>query len=270
MDKYAVLGNPIEHSRSPFIHNNFAKNSNQEMEYGKILCPLDKFVETVNEFKKDGGKGLNVTVPFKEEALKYADVVLPRAQRAGAGNTLKFEDGKVYVDNTDGAGIVWDFLRLGWVLKDKSILILGAGGACKGILGPILDEEPKQITIANRTFEKAQLLTKQSSKIVATTYDDLNIQNHQYDLIINSTSCSLHGELPNISEDILKKATYVYDLMYASKDTIFIEKAKELGICNVADGLGMLVGQAALSFKLWRNVEPNATETLELLRKSIK
>lgn len=274
MDKYAVLGNPVEHSRSPFIHNKFAMIEQQNLTYGRILCPLHEFIGTVDNFKREGGCGLNITVPFKEDALKYADKMTSRARRAGAANTLRFDkDGVVWADNTDGAGIIWDFKRLGWNLQAKRILILGAGGATRGIVGPIVDEQAAVVTIVNRTVEKAQAIARlfvdANVKVNACSYDDLNLSNESFDLIINATSCSLHGALPDVSESILKSCHYAYDLMYGDKDTTFISKVRALGNAECADGLGMLVGQAALSFKFWRGVMPNAQVVLDELRQMI-
>lgn len=274
MDKYAVLGNPVEHSRSPFIHTQFAHHTAQNLTYGRILCPIDGFKETVDKFRQDGGLGLNVTVPFKGQALRYADVATKRAQRAGAANTLRFgRDGVVWADNTDGAGIVWDFKRLNWPLKAARILILGAGGAARGIVGPIVDEKPESILIVNRTEAKAQEIAKafaQSDVLVeAMSYEALNASAQTFDLIINSTSCSLHGEIPGVCASIISSCSYAYDLMYSENNTAFINEAKALGVKNVADGLGMLVGQAALSFEFWRGVHLDATEVLVELRKMV-
>ncbi|MBQ3775441.1 MAG: shikimate dehydrogenase [Ruminobacter sp.] len=267
MDKYAVLGNPINHSRSPFIHTMFAETTLQNMEYGRLLCPLDDFKNTVDNFRREGGKGLNVTVPFKEQAYAYADTLTDRASKAGAVNTIKFcDDGTVVGDNTDGAGFIYDIKRLGWNFAGKRILILGAGGAARGIIGPILDESPEEILLVNRTLEKAQLIQKNFSQLKVATYESLTGDDISYDVIINATSLSLSGQLPQMN-DSLYKGALVYDLMYGKTDTtVFTEYAKEHGATQVSDGLGMLVGQAALSFNLWRGVSPDPAPVLKALR----
>lgn len=271
MDKYAVLGNPIGHSKSPFIHTIFAQETNQDMEYGSILSPLDGFKETVDNFRKNGGKGLNITVPFKEEAYKYADNLSDRAKKAGAVNTLKFlDDGSSFGDNTDGFGFIWDLKRLNWEVKDSSILLIGAGGALKGIIGPIMEEKPKNVVLVNRTIEKARAIKELYPSIKVLSFEDLNGSNETFNIVVNCTSLSLSNKLPNISEKFITKNSHVYDLMYSNKNTIFLDWAKSLGCNNISDGLGMLVGQAALSFNLWRGVMPESKNVFLKLRELIK
>lgn len=267
MDKYAVLGNPVEHSKSPVIHTMFASSTKQQMEYGRLLCPLDAFKETVDTFKKNGGKGLNITVPFKEEAYQYATTLTPRAKIAKAVNTLKFnDDGEIIGDNTDGYGFIWDIKRLGWDFNNKKLLLIGAGGALKGILFPILEQEPKEVYLVNRTIQKALDLQKQYPKLIVRSFEELNGDEVVFDYIINCTSLSLTNQLPNLDKKFIHKNVCVYDLMYASEPTIFLSWAKNLGAQDAQDGLGMLVGQAALSFKLWRGVIPEAAEVFIKLR----
>ena len=263
MDKYAVLGNPVSHSMSPLLHKFFAETTNEELTYEAILVENGEFEKTLDDFFAHGGKGCNITVPCKLDAYKYADTLTVYAQKARAVNTLKLcPDNTVIGDNTDGRGLVADLMRLQAEIKAGNILIIGAGGAAQGIIQPLLNEEPKLVTVANRTFEKAQKLADDyDERVEASSFDALD--NH-YDLIINATSSSLKGELPKISPDIIRGASLVYDLMY-SKDgsTVFTRKAMELGVGRAYDGFGMLVGQAILSFELWRGVRPDFEKALK-------
>ena len=270
MKKFAVLGNPIKHSKSPFIHKEFSIETNIELIYDFLLCPLDGFVQCVDNFRENGGLGLNITVPFKEHAYAYATELTDRAKKAKAVNTLKFfENGKVVGDNTDGDGIIWDFKRLGWELADKDILIIGAGGASRGILGPILELNPKSISLINRTFEKAKLIQEDYPSISVGTLESTNDLDKKYDIVINATSLSLSNHVPSISKQIFKLNTCCYDLMYTpSGETSFLEWCVEQGVSkdNVSDGLGMLVGQAALSFQLWHGVLPDGKDIIAKVR----
>ncbi len=265
-DKYAVLGNPIGHSKSPFIHTEFAKLCQQDMEYTSLLCPLDDFKGTVDNFFTQNGKGLNITVPFKEQAYQYATQLTLRAKDAGAVNTLKYEDGKIIGDNTDGAGFMWDITNRGWSLTDKTVLLVGAGGAARGILGPIMQAKPRLVVIVNRTVSKAQAVAKLFPGVQYFAYDDERLAQMNFEVVINCTSLSLQGKLPPLHNSIITSATKAYDLMYATQPTVFLQWAQKLGAQDVADGLGMLVGQAAESFSLWRGVEPNASAVLATLR----
>lgn len=268
-DKYAVLGNPVAHSKSPLIHSQFAEQTNQDLVYDKVHVPLDDFSDAVDAFMESGGKGVNITVPFKEEAFKKANVLTERAQKAGAVNTLKLQaDGSLLGDNTDGAGLVRDILQnLGWQITGKTIVVLGAGGAVRGVLGPLLAEKPAKVLVANRTIEKAQTLAalfKQDGNIEAFAYDQL--PKTAVDMIINGTSASLSGSVPPISPVLIAAHTACYDMMYSKELTPFLSFAKNAGSENLADGLGMLVEQAAEAFYLWRGVMPETKPVIAALR----
>ncbi|MEW6994655.1 shikimate dehydrogenase [Colwelliaceae bacterium MEBiC 14330] len=268
LDQYCVFGNPIAHSRSPEIHQNFAKETNQAILYKKQLVELDGFAAAVKSFIDSGGKGANVTVPFKEQALTLADQLSERAALAGAVNTLTFKNGKVYGDNTDGEGLVQDLIRNKVVLNGCRILIIGAGGAAKGVLLPLLSQQPSAITIANRTVSKAQQLCQHFSdkRVQACHFTEVTQQN--YDLIINATSASLSGNLPAISSEVINANVTCYDMVYGQDETPFLKWAKEHGCAKTIDGLGMLVGQAAVSFSIWREVTPNTLSVINKLRAS--
>ena len=268
-DQYCVFGNPIEHSRSPEIHHMFANKSQQIINYQKVLVPVEGFSKAIKDFISTNGRGANVTVPFKEQAMSLADQLSPRAASAGAVNTLTFKDGIIYGDNTDGEGLVIDLLANNVTLKQRNILLLGAGGAARGVLLPLLSQQPKSIVIANRTLSKADNICHQfaDQRLTASSYSD--VANKHYDLIINATSASLAGDLPPISSDIINNQVVCYDMMYGKSDTAFIEWAKCHGAKKVIDGLGMLVGQAAASFKVWRGVTPEVKPVIEQLRKTL-
>jgi shikimate dehydrogenase len=267
MDLYAVFGNPISHSKSPFIHNLFANQTMQQMQYEAVEAPLDDFKNSLNSFFNEGGKGCNVTVPFKEEAYLYAQQLTPRAKLAGAVNTLKLtDDGIVIGDNTDGAGLLLDIQNNHIDLKNARILLLGAGGAARGVCGPLLQESPAELVIANRTDSKAQSLAQMfcdHGNVTACEFANLS---GDFNLIINSTSASLSGSLPPISGDLIQSNTAIVDMMYSPEGTIFNRWAKEQGAYIVLDGLGMLVGQAAESFAIWRGIKPGAKQVLSELR----
>jgi len=267
-DKYAVFGNPIAHSKSPIIHAEFAKQTGQNLEYVAILADIGKFAEAVNEFAKQGGKGLNVTVPFKQDAWAFVTACNTNAEKAGAVNTIIINEGGEFIgDNTDGVGLVRDITKnLDFEIKDKKVLILGAGGAVRGVLGPLLKENPLSITIANRTVSKAVELAELFSdegNISATSFDEAGKQN--YDLIINGTAASLNGDLPPIADSVYSDAC-CYDMMYGKGDTVFMLQAKSCGAQQAWDGLGMLAEQAAESFFLWRGVRPNTGNVMQKLR----
>jgi shikimate dehydrogenase len=267
MDQYAVIGNPISHSKSPLIHSLFAQQTRQELEYKKIESPLDGFALVVKQFFDNKGKGLNVTVPFKEEAWSLCEKLSERAHLAGAVNTLYCnEDGLLCGDNTDGVGLVNDLKNNHVQLEGKKILIIGAGGAVRGVLQPILNERPTAVVITNRTLSKAEALVgvfSDYSQMSSQRYDQLN---ESFDVVINGTSASLNGELPNISGAIFSPDTCVYDMMYSKEDTIFNAWAKKCKVNAVYDGLGMLVEQAAEAFQLWRGLRPETREVIQLLR----
>lgn len=270
-DQYAVFGNPINHSKSPAIHRQFAEQTGQDMHYSKQLINEADFEKSAQDFFAQGGKGLNITVPFKLEAFSFAQQLTPRAQRAGAVNTLALQaDGKILGDNTDGIGMVHDMHNLDWQLEGKRILILGAGGAVRGILQPLLEEQPAQIIIANRTFSKAEELVKQFHDLgdmQARTFEQLS--GEHFDIVINGTSASLNGELPPLPDNLLNTNACCYDMMYGAEPTIFMRWAAENGAAKIADGLGMLVGQAAEAFYIWRHIRPEVIPVITALRRQL-
>jgi len=261
-DRYAVFGHPIAHSKSPQIHAAFARQTGQDMSYEAILAPKDGFAASVAAFIAAGGRGANVTVPFKEEAYRLASRLSPRAQHAGAVNTLVFDDG-ILGDNTDGAGLVADLTRnLRCALAGKRILLVGAGGAARGVIDPLLDQTPAELVIANRTVSRAQELADLFGRGVrACGFDALDMP---FDLVINATAASLAGELPPLSPHIFTAGTLAYDMMYG-RDTPFLAFARSHGAAT-ADGLGMLVEQAAEAFYLWRGVRPDTAPVIAALR----
>ena len=261
-DRYAVFGHPIAHSKSPQIHASFARQTGQDMSYEAILAPRDGFAASVAAFIAAGGRGANVTVPFKEEAYRLASRLSPRAQHAGAVNTLVFDDG-ILGDNTDGAGLVADLTRnLHCALAGKRILLVGAGGAARGVIDPLLDQTPAELVIANRTVSRAQELADRFGRGVrACGFDALDMP---FDLVINATAASLAGELPPLSPRIFTAGTLAYDMMYG-RDTPFLAFARSYGAAT-ADGLGMLVEQAAEAFYLWRGVRPDTAPVIAALR----
>ncbi|MGQ0286681.1 shikimate dehydrogenase [Pasteurellaceae bacterium 22721_9_1] len=258
MDKYAVWGNPIAQSKSPQIHRLFAQQTQQSMEYVAMLGDLTQFEQQLSQFFAQGAKGCNITAPFKERAFALADEHSEQALMAEACNTLKrLDNGKLYADNTDGVGLVTDLTRLGWLKPNNKILILGAGGATKGVLLPLLQAQ-QNILISNRTLAKAQGLADKFAaygNIQAVELSQIPMQH--FDLVINATSLGLQGATVDIQPELLRHAGAVYDMQYAKDtDTPFIAWAKSLGVKTMSDGFGMLVGQAAHSFKLWRGVMP--------------
>jgi len=270
MDQYAVFGNPIKHSKSPFIHTLFANQTAQQLVYSAIEAPIDDFKGTLDHFFAGAGKGCNITVPFKEQAFQYAQQLTKRATLAGAVNTLKLtDDGLIIGDNTDGAGLVLDLRNNHVNLKGARILLLGAGGAARGVCGPLLDESPEELVIANRTFSKAETLAGIFNELGNINACEFSQLNGEFDLIINSTSASLSGEVPPISSSLVRPETAIYDMMYSAEATAFNSWAKELGSRLVIDGLGMLVGQAAESFAIWRAIKPGAKQVLIELRHNL-
>ena len=269
-DHYAVFGNPIEHSKSPAIHTAFAAAMGEDICYQKKLVDEGGFVAAADEFFTAGGKGLNITVPFKQDAYSYAARLTSRARHAGAANTLSFqEDGTVLGDTTDGVGMVRDMVdNLGWQIKGKKVLVLGAGGAVRGVLEPLLELLPQHVVIANRTIDKALQLSKgfaEMGYLLGCGFDMLPGQ--QFDLVINGTSASLAGELPPLPDDLLMGGATCYDMMYGSEPTVFMTWAQQHGASAVTDGLGMLVEQAAESFAIWRGIKPETKSVIEDLRK---
>lgn len=269
MDRYAVMGNPVAHSKSPRIHALFAAQTNQQLQYDAILVEKGGFREAVAGFLQHGGKGLNITVPFKEDAWALAATRSERAEVAGAVNTLVLdESGRHFGDNTDGAGLVRDLLyNHGAVLMNKRLLLVGAGGAARGVIEPLLDETPALLVIANRTAGKAVELARMFCGIGQIEGCGLNdIDGQTFDIIINATAASLSGEVPALPESIVTADSWCYDMMYANKPTAFMAWSQRLGAARSMDGLGMLVEQAAESFCLWRNVRPDTGPVIRALR----
>lgn len=264
--KYAVFGNPIAHSKSPLIHAAFARQTGQEMVYSALLAPLDGFEDTVCGFRDTGGLGANVTVPFKERAFVLADRRSERAEMAGAVNTLLFEDGGIFGDNTDGVGLVRDLTHnLGLDPQGKRILLMGAGGAARGVLLPLLERAPASVFIANRTPDKAIALAQgfgaERGNLDGGGYGDLS---GRFDLVINATAASLAGDLPPLPADVFAEGALAYDMMYG-KDTPFLAFARAHR-ARTADGLGMLVEQAAEAFYQWRGVRPDTASVIRMLK----
>lgn len=262
-DRYAVFGHPIAHSKSPLIHAAFARQTGQDICYDAILAPKNGFAASVAAFVAAGGRGANVTVPFKEEAYRLADRLSPRAQLAGAVNTLSFDASGIAGDNTDGAGLVADLTRnLQRPLAGSRILLLGAGGAARGVIGPLLDQGPAALVVANRTVSRAQDLAALFGRgIVACGFDGIE---GAFDLVVNATAASLAGELPPLPPAIFAPDCLAYDMMYG-RDTPFLAFAREHGAAT-ADGLGMLVEQAAEAFEMWRGVRPDTAPVIARLR----
>ena len=270
MDQYAVMGHPVKHSKSPAIHAAFARQTEQQMEYSAIDVEPGGFEQAVNDFFQQGGKGLNITVPFKQEAWQMTEECSEDARLAGAVNTLLYNNmGSLLGYNTDGSGLVQDILQNhGGRLSGRRILVLGAGGASRGILLPLLQENPGTLTIANRTRARAQelaeLFSPHGSQVTGCGFEELAGQ--QFDWVINATSASLQGKLPDLPDDLLAPQAWCYDLMYGNEETVFCRWAREAGAEKVMDGLGMLVEQAAESFYLWRNVRPDTAPVIAELR----
>ncbi len=268
IDKYAVIGNPISHSKSPLIHAQFAKQTEQVLEYSAILGEVGQLASAIVQFRENNGKGMNVTVPFKQDAWTLVDERNVHAEKAGAVNTIIIKDDGVLIgDNTDGMGLVRDLCHnLAFELKEKRILVLGAGGAVRGVLGPILAQKPSELVIANRTVSKAddlEMLFEDDGNITSTGFEML--RGEKFDLIINGTAASLSGEIPPISPEIVEGSA-CYDMMYGAQDTVFMQWAKQHGASEAWDGLGMLVEQAAESFYIWRNVRPETAGVIKNIR----
>lgn len=271
IDQYAVMGNPIAHSRSPRIHNLFAAQLAQRLEYRAILVALGGFAAAARTFQQDGGKGLNVTVPFKPDAWVFADILSARAERAGAVNTLIFQGSSVCGDNTDGVGLVRDItVNHGYVLGGRRILLLGAGGAARGILQPLLAAAPAQITIANRTLETAAALALRFGDLGAVSACALaDLAGRRFDLIINATSAGLTDTALALAPGILANDGWCYDLLYGRKPSAFLRWGQEQGAARCIDGLGMLVEQAAESFQLWRGMRPDSAAVIATIRQEL-
>jgi len=269
-DRYAVVGNPIAQSKSPLMHAEFARQTGEDMRYDAMLAPLDGFAAAVAEFRARGGKGMNVTVPFKLQAFELATRHTERAQQARAVNTLKFDADGILGDNTDGAGIVTDIeSNLAFPIRGRRVLMLGAGGAARGALLPLLQQQPASVELANRTAEKALELA-----LHFAAYGNVSgggyarLAGRQFDLVINATSASLNNLLPPLPQGAFAPGSLAYDMVYGKGLGCFLDYARGQGAAQVADGLGMLVEQGAEAFYVWRGVRPTDTRrVMEMLRR---
>lgn len=274
IDRYAVFGNPIKQTKSPMIHSLFAQQFDHDIQYRAVRVELAGFAEAASRFFAAEGAGLNVTVPFKREAFEFADRLSERATRAGAVNTLcRAADGSIDGDNTDGVGLVRDMIvNLGWTVQGLRVLLLGAGGAARGVLEPLLRERPTELLVVNRTAERATLLAEEfadlgekfGSVVEGGSYD--LIGEREFDLIINATSAGLSGEVPALPSSLLTERSCCYDMVYGAQPTPFMRWSAHHAAWAVADGLGMLVEQAAESFYLWRRVRPETRSVIHELR----
>ncbi len=274
LDTYCVMGNPVEHSRSPWIHSRFAALTGQNLQYTRQLVPLDGFAQAVRTFAQAGGRGCNVTVPFKLEAAQCATTRSERVQLAAAANTLVFQDGAIHADNTDGLGLVADIQRnAGVPLAGCDVLLVGAGGAAAGVLGPLLHEAPRSVAVVNRTAARAQALvqthtplaTLQKTELLAL---DMQALERDFDIIINATASSLAGAGVPVPAHVLRPGSLAYDMMYGAAAQPFLDWATRHG-AQPRDGLGMLVEQAAEAFALWRGVRPPSAQVLAELRSAM-
>ncbi|CAJ0736804.1 Shikimate dehydrogenase (NADP(+)) [Ralstonia edaphis] len=270
-DHYAVIGNPISHTKSPLIHGLFAQEARQDMQYTAIEGPVEPdtaFADVVRKFAAGGGKGMNVTAPFKLKAFAMADERSERAALSGAVNAMKFEGGRILADNFDGIGLVRDIeINLGLPMAGKRVLMLGAGGAARGALLPFLEAKPAELVIANRDVAKAQALAAQVAgrgAVVACGYADLEAMG-RFDLVVNATSASLTGDLPPVPPSIFRPDGMAYELAYGKRLTPFLRLARNAGVRNLADGVGMLVEQAAEAFAWWRGVRPDTRPVIDRL-----
>jgi shikimate dehydrogenase len=269
-DRYAVIGNPIVQSKSPLIHSAFAQVTGQDIDYGKLLCPLGEFTATVDAFRASGGRGMNVTAPFKLEAFAYATDLAPSAQMAGAVNAMKFEGDKVYAENFDGVGLLRDVVQnLSCPLQGRRVLILGAGGATRGALLPLLAEQPAELVIVNRTLAKAQELAALAQQhqtgqvpVQGLGYDAVQ---GAFDVVLNASSSSLTAELPPLPASVFAPGCLAYDLTYGKGLTPFLKLAHQAGVTRLADGVGMLAEQAAEAFAWWRGVRPDTAAVIAQL-----
>jgi shikimate dehydrogenase len=265
-DRYAVIGNPIAHSKSPLIHGTFAELTKQDLEYGRIEGPLDGFRKAVDDFRAAGGRGLNVTTPFKLQAYEMGTDRMERAEITGAANAMKFEGAKIYVDNFDGIGLTNDIqVNLGYPMAGRRVLMLGAGGAVRGALLTFLEQSPAEIVIVNRTVQKARELSQlfaTRGNVRAAGYGDLG--DERFDIVVNGTSASFTGELPPVPASVFGDDCLAYEMVYGKGLTPFLRLAQNAGARRLADGVGMLVEQAAEAFVWWRGVRP---ETKPLIQK---
>jgi len=266
-DSYAVIGNPIAHSKSPQIHHAFARQLGDDLEYTIIECPPDGFLDAVSKFRSHGGRGMNVTTPFKLEAFALADELSDRAESAGSVNTLRFDSDAVVADNFDGVGFVRDVtVNLGMGISARRVLVLGAGGAARGLRGPIADEGPSELLVVNRSLDKARQVVdgvEAGALLRVGGYDDL--RGEAFDLVVNATSASMHGELPPVTVSTFRPGGVAYDLAYGLGLTPFLELARSAGVARVVDGVGMLVEQAAEAFAWWRGTRPETRAMIDAL-----
>src|SRR5690606_1010781 len=269
-DRYALVGQPVHHSRSPLIHSLFARATGQRLTYELIEASPEEFEKAVRDFAAAGGRGMNVTVPHKEAAFRLADTRGPEAEQAGAVNTLTFgPDGEIRGDNTDGIGFLRDLTwNLGWTIEGRRVLVLGAGGAARGILPPLLESSPRELVLANRTLPRAEALEAQFralGRIEVASFDAL-AHAGAFDIVVNATSAGLKGEQPPFPESIVGASTCCYGLAYSrSGDTPFVAWARDAGAAEAEQGLGMLVEQAAESFSIWRGIRPDTAPVIREL-----
>lgn len=270
--RYAVMGNPIAHSKSPRIHALFAEQTGEPVEYLAIQVDVGGFKQAVGNFQATGGQGLNVTVPFKQEAWELVDERSERAELAEAVNTIRFDAGRSFGDNTDGVGLIRDLLdNLGLTLAGKRVLLLGAGGAARGVLGPLLEQDPDRLIIANRTPARAkELAAAFAGRVPVEGCGFEALAEREMDVVINATAASLQGELPPLPEGLLAPGAACYDMMYGAEPTPFMRWAAAHGAEIVSDGLGMLVEQAAASFYVWRGVWPETAAVIRTLREEMR
>lgn len=274
MDRYCVMGNPVEHSKSPWIHARFAQLTGEPVDYGKRLVPLHAFAEGVRAFRAEGGRGCNVTVPFKFEAFGLADAATQRATLAGACNTLRLDADRIHGDNTDGVGLVADLqVNAGVPLAGRDLLLVGAGGAAAGVLGPLLQARPRRVVVANRTLDKAQALVRTHAALAQATGTDLqacplDAVRASFDVVLNATTASISGASVPVSAQVLKPGALACDMMYGPAAQGFLQWAGEHGATG-RDGLGMLVEQAAEAFLFWRGVRPPSAQVLAQLRREL-
>jgi len=271
VDRYAVIGNPISHSKSPFIHAEFARQTGEKILYTAELVEIGQVKEFIDEFARHSGKGLNVTVPFKIDAFNIATQLSSRARRAGAVNTIELVNGEIIADTTDGIGLLNDLTKNHrQSLTNKRILIIGAGGAVRGSLEPLLLQSPQSMTIANRTVSKAEQIAKDYAELFHIEACDFNaLEGKHFDIVINGTSASLSGELPPLPDKLFADNAMAYDMMYAAEPTPFMQWASQQGASHIHDGLGMLVEQAAESFYIWRKKRPETQGVINKLREKI-
>jgi shikimate dehydrogenase len=271
------MGNPIAHSKSPQIHTQFAEQTRQLLRYRAIQVDPGGFEQAVGNFFATGGKGLNITVPFKQEAWELADELSERAQKAGAVNTLTpLPDGKLAGDNTDGIGLIRDLANnLNVTMHGKRLLLIGAGGAARGVIAPLLETGPAVLVVANRTADRAYELAAHFAQhfpqlLTIDARDFTHLGDDSFDVVINATSASLGGDLPAIPPSAVNSADMVYDMMYGAEPTPFLVWAQQQGARSISDGLGMLVEQAAESFYIWRNVNPDTAPVIKAVRDSLR